>query len=166
MKKLIEISELQTQLDSLVSEYVDLISSLNEDEFNNTPHKENWTPAQIVCHIEKSIHGMPELMAKEFKLADRDPDQHIEELKNTLLDFSKKMKSPEFILPENKKYDKKKSITELTQSAKGFKESIEETNLAQLVENLPFGSSTKLEIIYFSLYHMERHLHQLKNTLK
>ena len=35
-------------------------------------------------------------------------------------------------------------------------------NLTDMVDNLPLGAITKLEILHFVLYHTQRHLHQMK----
>ena len=59
-------------------------------------------------------------------------------------------------------YEKQASIDELNNSFEQFKESAESANLDELVEGMPLGPTTKLEIIHFVLYHTQRHLHQMK----
>ena len=106
---------------------------------------------------------MTKAMQMNAKPAERDPGERITQLKNIFLDFSKKLTQPEFIVPEEKVYEKHSSIDELSQSFNQFKEAAGNANLNGLVEGLPLGPITKLEIIHFVLYHTQRHLHQMKN---
>jgi phage-related protein len=50
--------------------------------------------------VVKSIDGMTKAMQMDAKPAERDPGERIEQLKQVFLDFSKKLKQPEFIIPE------------------------------------------------------------------
>jgi hypothetical protein len=72
------------------------------------------------------------------------------------------MKSPEFFIPEEEICTRQTSVEELTQSFEKLKEHSNKAKLDDLVEGLPFGPTTKLELLHFVLYHTERHLHQLK----
>jgi hypothetical protein len=79
------------------------------------------------------------------------------------------MKSPEFIVPEEGTYEKQFSIDDLNKSFTQFKVNANISNSSELVEGLPLKPITKLEIIYFTLFHTQRHLHQMKkicNALK
>jgi hypothetical protein len=105
---------------------------------------------------------MAQAMQTSAKPAGRDPGERIEQLKSIFLDFSKKLTQPEFLIPENEVYTKDASIAELKFCFKSFKERVNEANLNELVEGLPLGPITKLEIVYFVLYHTQRHLHQMQ----
>jgi hypothetical protein len=79
------------------------------------------------------------------------------------LDFSRKLTQPDFLVPENRVYEKKPAIDELNKSFNEFKVNASRANLNELLEGLPLGPITKLEIVHFVLYHTQRHLHQMKN---
>jgi hypothetical protein len=53
---------------------------------------------------------MTRAMQTEAKPAERDPSERIGQLKSIFLDFSKKLTQPEFIVPEDRIYDKLSAI--------------------------------------------------------
>lgn len=101
-----------------------------------------------------------QLDAKPF---DRKPEVRIEELKKLFLDFSKKMKSPDFIVPDERTYEKQFTIDDLDKSFTQFMVNADNANSSDLVEWLPLGPITNLEIIHLTFFHTQRHLHQMKN---
>ena len=105
---------------------------------------------------------MAKAMLKESKPAERDPGERIAGLRKAFLDFSSKMKSPDFIIPEEGPYEKQAVINELKASFELLKENTNKANLIELLQGLPLGEITKLELLHFVLYHTQRHLHQMK----
>jgi hypothetical protein len=94
----------------------------------------------------------------------KDPTgEKIPELKKVFLDFSSKMKSPDFIVPEEGPYEKQAAMEQLNRSFENLKESTNHANLSELVDkSSPVGPITKLEMLHFVLYHTQRHLDQMK----
>ena len=155
-------NEILSATSDAVSELTDLMSAVDEDKVNTVPYDGSWTAPQLLRHVTKSIDGMTRAMHMDRKPAKRDPGQRIEELKKIFLDFSKKLTQPDFIVPEERIYEKQSAIKELNESFNRFKESASNANPDDLIEGLPLGPITKLEIIHFVLYHTQRHLHQMK----
>jgi phage-related protein len=158
-----DINEILSATSDAISELAELMSAVDDDKVNTVPYEGSWTAPQLLRHVTKSINGMNRAMQMEAKPADRDPLQRIEQLKKVFLDFSQKLKNPDFITPEEGTYEKQTAIEDLQTSFSRFKESAASANLDGLVEGLPLGPITKGEIIHFVLYHTQRHLHQLKN---
>jgi len=146
----------------VISELTHLMAAVDEDKVNTIPYEASWTAPQLLRHVTKSINGMTKALHMDAKPAERNPGEKIEGLKKVFLDFSIKLKQPEFIVPEEMIYEKQKSIEGLNKSFNRFKETAETANLYELVEGLPLGPITKLEIIHFVLYHTQRHLFQMK----
>ncbi|MCW3117261.1 MAG: hypothetical protein JWM28_1343 [Chitinophagaceae bacterium] len=151
-----------TAIEETVSELLDMMASIDESKINTVPYKDSWTAAQLSRHLTKSNYGMARAMCSKSKPADRDPGEKIAELKKTFLDFSRQLKSPDFVVPEEGPYEKQAAIAELNKSVKLLIENTNQADLTDLVDNLPLGPITKLEILHFVLYHLQRHLHQLK----
>ncbi len=149
-------------IDAAVTELVKLLSPIDKDQINSIPYKDSWTPGQLLRHVTKSTNGMTKAMLMESKPAQRDSGEKIPQLKKAFLNFTNKMKSPDFIIPEDVLYEKQACINELNISFEQFKNSTNNANLNDIVEGLPLGEITKLEIIHFVLYHTQRHLHQMK----
>lgn len=145
-----------------VSQLTELMSAVGEEKVNTIPFEGSWTAPQLLRHMTKSIDLMTKSMSIDGKPAERDPGEKIKELKNIFLDFSIKLTQPDFIVPEERIYEKQSSIEELNHSFNRFKDSADNTNLDDLIEDLPLGPITKLEVIHFVLYHTQRHLHQMK----
>ena len=158
----LEKNEIFIATGDAVSQLIDLMLSVDENKINTIPYEGSWTAPQLLRHVTKSINGMAKAMHMDAKPAERDPGERIEELKKIFLDFSKKLKSPEFIVPEEGIYERQPAIDKLKKSFNQFKENANSANLNDLVEGLPLGPITKLEIIHFVLFHTQRHLHQMK----
>ena len=155
-------TELLTAIDEAVSQLNALISPLDENQVNSIPYEDSWTAGQLFRHVSKSIGGMAKAMQMEAKPAERDPGEKIAGLKKTFLDFSTKMKSPDFIVPEEGPYKKQAAMQELNKFLELLKENSGAANLNELVEGLPLGPITKLELLHFCLYHTQRHLQQME----
>src|SRR4051794_144000 len=161
----LEISSLLKSIDETVAQLLELMGSLDEDKVNVVPYAGSWTAAQLFRHVIKSTRGMTKAMEMPGKPADRDPDARIPELKNAFLDFSSKLQSPEFIVPEPGPYEKKAIMNDLKTSFENFKKLVVATDLSGLIEGLPLGPITKLEVLHFVLFHTTRHLHQMKKIV-
>jgi len=76
------------------------------------------------------------------------------------------MKSPDFILPKMKEYDKERLLKALDGIKEDISKAIMDLDLTQtcLAFELPvYGRLTRFEAVYFANYHTQRHAHQLKN---
>lgn len=162
MIETIDKTELLDQIDEAVSQLIDLMSTLDEKEINTIPYQDSWTAGQLFQHITKSTGAITTAMQKKGDPAERDPAENIAGLKKTFLDFSTKMESPDFIVPEKGTYEKTATIQKLGSSFQQLRESAKDADLSVVVKNSPVGDATKLEILHFVLYHTQRHLQQMK----
>jgi dihydrofolate reductase len=163
MAENINTGELFTSLDNTTSELIELASLFSETQINEIPSAGSWTAAQLAEHVTKSNIGIIKSLNKEGKPPARAADAGVEQLKKTFLDFDKKLKSPEFILPTQDIYQKKLVIDNLGASIAQLKELSRRVNLFEMISHPIFGEVTKLELLHFVVYHTRRHIHQLKN---
>lgn len=140
-----------------------LANSFSEKGFNTIPFEGSWTAAQVIDHITKSNKSIAQALSLEGKPAGRKPDERTPELAKIFLDFKTKLKSPDFILPTQDNYQKTSLITTLKSSVEKLKEAAGNTSLSDAIEHRAFGEITKLELLYFVLYHTQRHTHQLQH---
>lgn len=157
------------QLEAALGETVQLLSSFNQEELNKIPFEGSWTAAQVGQHLFLSENGIDELLLTPTEKVNRKPDEKAAQLKEMFLDFSTKMKSPEFIVPEDKTYNN----DELIQSLQDVKDKMLKAamhadleELAPLPDGHPLKGHTKLEIVHFVTYHTMRHNHQIKNIME
>lgn len=90
----------------------------------------------------------------------------VAKIKADFLDFSTKMTSPDFVVPENIEYKKDDLLDSLAKVRSKFEKVIMTSDLTKTCSGtkLPvYGALTRLEAIYFIIYHTQRHLHQLRN---
>ncbi len=135
---------------------------LTNDQVNQSPFAQSWTAAQLIRHITKSMAGMGELLSKSMPAAQRDPYQKILPLKQVFLDITHRMQSPDFIVPEEKLYDKQIVLSDLHNCLYSLNHALDKIEATGLITGLPFGDVTKLELLHFILYHTQRHLIQMK----
>lgn len=154
--------ELLIAIDEVVLSLQGLMSSLDGNTINTVPYKDSWTAGQLFRHVTKSTAAIAKAMRMDARPAERNADEKVHELKETFLDFSSKMKSPDFIVPENGPYNKQVAIDDLNKSFEQLKKGAGNANLTEVVDSLPLGEVTKLEMLHFVLYHTQRHLHQFK----
>src|SRR5436190_9389878 len=140
---------------------VGLARLLDEEKWNTVPYRGSWTPAQLVRHLLKSVSGIGPLIEKPAAPAERDPRERILSLKQNFLDITKRMESPEFIIPEKMHYNKEALVKEFEATLAPLTR-MKTVNGNELITGLPLGPVTKLEIIHFIFYHFQRHLIQMK----
>jgi hypothetical protein len=155
------LSELQHILDSFTEEF----SKFSVEQVNTVPYEDSWTPGQVAEHVNMSVSGFNDMLNGPVKDTDRPYDAMVADLKKYFLDYSIKMQSPDFVIPEAKNYGKasllhalNSSFTNIVHSAKTLAADKTCTGFELPV----LGYLTRLEAIAFVTYHTQRHIHQLK----
>ena len=163
---MMKTTQVQDDLNNTFSNLEKVISLIEQEDFNKIPFPNSWTAGQVVQHIVLASGGFAEILNATVKPSDRPADELIPRIKADFLNFGIKMKSPDFILPDDKTYNK----DELLKTVQGIKTSISKeidaldlTQLCLAFELPVYGFLTRLEAIYFVIYHTQRHVHQLNN---
>ena len=154
-----------SQLDEATNVFHSLIKSADENKIHVVPFAGSWTVAQLASHVTKSNKAIVQALGMPGEPAHRNADERVKELKKMFLDFNTKFQSPEFIMPTKEMHSKKEVIEKYDNSAERLKTLRSKTNLSEVISLPLFGEITKFEILYFVLYHTQRHIHQLKNML-
>lgn len=164
MKNVINI-----KIEKTTDELIQLISSTNEDQFNEIPFEGSWSVAQVGDHLLKSYGLVEALSNGTLRKTERLPGTEIEQVKKIFLDFNAKYKSAEGLLPTNERVEKEKLLSALQKRIGEIKEVIQTKDLTETCVGLPFkgiGELTRIEWLYVILYHTQRHIHQMKNILR
>lgn len=154
------------EADQTFTEFLQVLQSIPNDKINTVPFEGSWTAAQDAQHIVLSAGSFVQLLNGPVIDTVRDPEQNVETLRSLFLNFHNKFKSPDFIVPEEKHYDKDELIQTITQIKADYLKAIPALNSTQtcLAFELPgMGHITRAEAINFTNVHTIRHLHQLKN---
>lgn len=152
-------------LDETSSKLIMAVDAVDVHTFNSVPFPSSWTSAQVMVHVIKSNLTISKALKLEGKIIEREPDDRVDELKELFLDFTIKFQSPEFILPPESWYNKEQLEKDFLQSIDQLKEEALHVDLAEAISHEAFGVITKLELLYFVLFHTQRHIHQLQNII-
>lgn len=158
--------ELNSQISAAIAEaYDEFISSLNkfsEEQINIVPFEDSWTPGQVTDHIIKGTKGIPD---KHTQAADRPIDAKVAEIESLFLNFDIKMKSPEFILPADKLFNKKELLDGLNKIRLLHLKKIKDIDMTALCLDFALPGSgylTRYEWYRFIVVHCRRHSCQLQ----
>lgn len=158
--------EIQIKIDGTLEELIQLFSTIDQEQINIVPFEGSWTAAQLVRHMIMSNSGFAEMIKGPVKETHREPDELVEKIKSDFLDFTTKMKSPDFVKPAMEHYQKTDLLNNLKNVKESIREVIENADLTKtcISFKLPgYGYLTRLEAAHFVLFHTQRHIHQLKN---
>lgn len=161
----LQVEEVMRELENTKVLLLKHLNIFTQEEANIKPPGGGWSAGQVGQHLIKSFGGVPELLKGRVQATDRDPAAKIGMIKSDFLDFSNKMKSPEFIIPEDRTYN----IIELETGLRNIMEAIQaasrqlDLSATSLEFEFPvYGYLTRLEWIVFVICHGLRHSHQLE----
>jgi hypothetical protein len=154
--------ELFTQVDDITFEFILWVESFTQDELNAFTTEGSWSAAQVADHVRKSNDGIAQAFQMQGINGERMADARVHELKSVFLDFSKKLKSPEFILPGQSYYNKQELLERLKRSVEMIKQEREKARLGEIIHLSALGTISKLELLHFVVFHTKRHINQLK----
>ena len=145
------------------------LSLFTQDNFNTVPFEDSWTAGQVAEHLYKSLKGGPQLLNGGNKPTERDPAQNVAGLRKMFLDFSIKMKSPDFILPGDEPKEQAELTRLLDETLSAIIEVAAKVDLNLTLTEFQFPGSedtTRLELVNFMSVHTQRHTWQLYNMHK
>lgn len=162
-----QIKQLGSTIDETFGGLQKIVSSMDNNALNTVPFAGSWTAGQILQHIIMSAGGFVEMINGPTKETTGNPREKEALLKSSFLNFDIKMKSPDFVCPPEKNYDKDEVLTALKAVEVGINKALSLNDLSPtcLAFELPgAGFLTRYESLCFIAYHSKRHLHQLENV--
>lgn len=163
---MITSNQLLQEFESATNAYVRIVSSLSEEELNTIPYEGSWTVAQITEHIFKSDNAVIKALYGPVQTTSRPADEGVENLRTTFLNFTTKLKSPEFIIPTDAKHDKDQLITAFKGVRDLIGKAIKTLDLTVTCSMPVFGQPTRLELISFVIFHTQRHTNQVQRIFE
>lgn len=165
-ERFIERREILLDINKNMNEMLRLISSIDQEKVNEIPFEGSWSAAQLARHIIISNSGLIKLLNGPAQETLRKPDKMIGTLKKDFLNFKVKTKSAENVTPENIDFIKDRLISELEKIKTELNKIVFTLDLTKTCTLFPipvYGDLTRLEVLYFVIYHTQRHVYQLKN---
>ncbi|MFI5161040.1 MAG: DinB family protein [Sphingobacteriales bacterium] len=162
-------NDLTDELLATKENLLQVLGSFDQGNINVVPFEGSWTAGLVARHILKSASGVLDALNGPVKHADRDPGQHLKLLSEIFLNFDIKMKSPDFVLPDDEPKDKNILTGLIGDTFDGIIKvaGSEDLDLICTTFEMPnLGFLSKREFIWFTIVHTQRHIHQLKNIQK
>jgi len=154
------------EAEGTLSALENLLSAFNEKQVNEVPFPGSWTAGQLAEHLIMANGGFVEVINGPTTETSKPADIMIESIKKDFLNFNVKFDSPAFISPKNKEYNRSDLLAKLKEIRSNISDVITKLDLTKTCTSfeLPvYGFLTRLEAVYFIVYHTQRHTQQLKN---
>lgn len=140
--------ETTEQFIQTTNDFVDLLDSFDENEFNEKPFEKSWSAAQVGDHIYLSVKKLPMLFAGDSTGVIRDHAAKIEMLRSTFLNFDTKLQSPAFIIPSEEPYNKEALMRSLKDSFNAIVQCIQQYDLTEEMAGAEFPGAGKERSTY------------------
>ena len=144
-------------------ELLHALGLFRQETINEIPFANSWSAAQVADHLLKSDNLIIRTLEGEHFPSHRAPDEKVEELRTTFMDFSTKMEAMEVLLPGDDNFSKNDLIEDLKSTRERMVADIHSADLSDTFNTPSFGEITRLELLYFVIFHTKRHIRQLKN---
>ena len=149
---------------STYRELLQLLSTFSQEQLNTVPFEGSWTAAQVGEHLLKGT--IADAVDGPGVPTQRAPDEMKAVIEGIFLDFTTKLQSPDFVLPEAKEYDKQNLLHALEATVSRTEKAIQTQDLSMTYAEFDFpqvGPLTRLEWVCFGVAHAKRHIRQLRN---
>ncbi len=161
-----EKKELASGITNAFDTFRELVGAFSNEHFNQIPFEGSWTPAQVASHIIMATDGIPD----EHTLpATRDYKEQVGPITAMWTNFSVKMQSPDFLVPNNPLTNKLQALKELNRIKDKLVTIVAEKDLTEICPDFPippFGAMSRYEWFVFTALHVQRHAHQLREMHK
>lgn len=158
--------ELIASLEKAASSLLQLLEQFEDNTINIVPFKDSWTAAQVIDHLTKSNRSISKALLRKGAASNRQENERVGELKSVFLNFDTKFKSPDFIIPDIGIFRKEILSANLAHSFGQLREYADTIDLSTMINHPAFGDITKFEILYFVVFHTQRHTRQLENIFE
>lgn len=157
--------QLISEFEETTKELFETLSLFSNETFNKIPFEGSWTAGQVAEHLFKSESNIPRILKGSSKETEGDPFEKTGIIRKVFLDYTIKLKSPEFILPSDDEKDRDVFIKGFKETRRELKTLIETLDLNKTFTNFSFpqlGNLTGWELICFAVCHSKRHIRQMK----
>lgn len=164
-----EKHQIKTDLKQSSRDLLKLLDNVSEEQFNANSRNGGWTIGQVAEHLIKVETSTVRLFSGTATISDRDPEEKIAWIKKRFLDYKTKMNAFGPIIPSEGAKDKKRSLEKIQDLRQKLAGLIDLQDMTEVIADFAhplFGPLTRVEWIYFNIYHSTRHSEQIKRILK
>ncbi len=157
-----------SELDNSTGLVMDSIGGLSTEKFNYRKEKGSWSVGDCAEHVVITEESAKEILLGPVKYYNREYDMKIPVIKKAFGDDAKKFTSGKQLLPSDKQKIPGEITAEFVNNREEIKKVIVKEDLTVLCDAFRhplFGHFTRLEWIYFVIYHSERHARQIERII-
>ncbi len=151
-------------LDACTKKFLDILLQFDRTNFIEKRSANEWSPAQVAEHLLLLEITANKAISGETIPTNRPADEKVTLIKWAMDDNTKRV-APESVLPSNRITDPQTANEKMAQQRDILREAVTNLDLSQACMSFKhpaLGTLTRWEWIYFTIYHMERHLQQIK----
>lgn len=155
---------LLTALEQSTQAVLQAFASFQAHNFNEKPSEEEWSAAQIAEHLLKVDVSTNKALSSEAVPTNRPPDEKLVLIKEAMEGDTKRI-APERVQPSNDVHEPSVLLEKITHQRALMKDAVvssDMTEACKVYKHPALGTMTKLEWVWFNIYHAERHLRQLQ----
>ena len=145
------------------------VQEVDDDKLLANPSRNEWSVMDCCEHILQLEQALMRLFRGPVEPVEDQTDEVVNTIRDRFLDFSQKLTAFGVILPQ-RKYKSKIEISEAITETRNMLLRIGENNgwdkKCMLYAHPLFGHLSRLEWIAFCVYHVERHLNQMKGIVE
>lgn len=145
------------------------LDNVDERIFDNKPSDNEWSVKDCCEHIIIIENSLTHILKGNTKETTKDPERKIELIRNVFQNLEKKYHAPEAIKPVGtikNKEEVKEKFSRIRNELLRIGNEMNWTDVCLDFRNVGFGIMTRVEWIYFCIYHTERHLHQMRSIVE
>jgi hypothetical protein len=146
-----------------------LMADIDPGNYNKVPFEGSWTPGEVMEHINIVGTGFCNLLNGKTGPTIRPVNEHVERITTMFLNFNQKAVASANVIPAPADYNLQDQLAKLESIKTSILDAVNtlDLNLTCLDFDIrTFGNLTRLEAVYFFLFHTKRHIHQLQNIVK
>lgn len=165
MLDMMKKTQVKKDLRQSTNNLLEVLSAVSADIFNTRPDKDEWSIGKVAEHLIKVETGTVRMFTGPAETSVRDPEEKIENIKVRMLDYETKMSAYGPIIPDDKPKDKTKALEKIQDIRQQMSSFIDIQDLTETVtgfEHPIFGLLTRIEWIYFNIFHSRRHTYQIE----
>lgn len=141
-----------------------LIASCPPEMFNRKPSGTSWSAAQIAAHLLKVDVSTYRALRSETVPTNRPPEEKIALIKEAMESDTKRV-APDVVKPADEWQEPQAMMKALQNQRERVEKLIGELDLTEacrMYKHPSLGTMTRLEWVYFNIYHAARHIRQMQ----
>lgn len=141
------------------------LTGIDDYLYQLAPAEGKWSIQFILEHLAITESVVVNLSKGPTTETDRDPTTIVHIIKTAFNDHQKVYPNPKPVTPTGNPHSIEEFLATIEENRSKFLEDMHSKGTHDILDLLPHpltGKMTRLEWLYFNIYHTERHIHQIK----